>query len=114
MHNNNVNDISLLKQLNNTATKNRLLEMEDDLINGDLPEDLEDPSLDFSNLSEEEVSRLVEMITAFVWETGKSDMDSITDYAYDLVSDIPGLEDEYSSSLAVEKIIKAYLQNSKK
>lgn len=111
MQNNNVNDISLLKQLNKIAAKNRLLEMEDDFVNDDPLDNLEDPSLDFSNLTEEEVSNLAGMITSFVAETGKSDMDSITDYAYDLVSDIPGLEDEYSSSEAVEKIIKKYLQS---
>lgn len=100
----------LLKEINKTLNQNNLRESkygEDNrgsMINHEKEE--------YSTLSSSELAQLVEMVAEYMNNEGysPSDLNYAMDFAYDLVSDIPGLEDEYAAEQAVAKIINQYKQ----
>ena len=89
-----VEESPLLSQINKSATRNDLLNISEGSFNTDL--------------SDEQIAQLVDMIKENVRKTERGDIDSVADYAYDLISDVPGLEDEFEAQQAVKTIMAEY------
>lgn len=101
---NNKNLPFLLQEINKQLIKTTLLE-------GEWDEDLHNQHFDDTKtLSRDEVSQLVQMIIQRINTTSGDlrDMNAVADFAYDLIDDIPGLEDEDAAHQAVIRVINAY------
>ena len=102
----------LLKQINKQINTNSLYE-------GKCGEgrcgSMKSEDEEYSTLTNSEISQLVSMIAEYMNSNGYSsaELNYAVDYAYDLVANIPGLEDEQVAQDAVKRIIAAYKQTTR-